>query len=42
MEWQPPTFEEINMSAEIGAYDGDDRGDWPRTPEVPADAEQAG
>jgi hypothetical protein len=32
--WQPPAFEEINMSAEIGAYQGDDgdRGDAPAAP----------
>ena len=23
MTWQTPTFEEINMSAEIGGYQGD-------------------
>ena len=26
MDWQKPSFEEINMSAEIGAYQGDDDG----------------
>jgi hypothetical protein len=26
MNWQTPSFEEINMSAEIGAYQGDDDG----------------
>ena len=26
MNWQTPAFEEINMSAEIGAYQGDDDG----------------
>ena len=24
MNWQSPAFEEINMSAEIGAYQGDE------------------
>lgn len=27
MNWQAPEFEEINMSAEIGAYQGDEEGD---------------
>ena len=27
MNWQTPSFEEINMSAEIGAYQGDEDGD---------------
>jgi len=27
MNWQAPAFEEINMSAEIGAYQGDEEGD---------------
>jgi coenzyme PQQ precursor peptide PqqA len=27
MNWQTPAFEEINMSAEIGAYQGDEDGD---------------
>jgi len=27
MDWQKPAFEEINMSAEIGAYQGDEDGD---------------
>jgi hypothetical protein len=27
MNWQTPDFEEINMSAEIGAYQGDEDGD---------------
>jgi len=26
MDWQAPAFEEINMSAEIGAYQGDEDG----------------
>jgi coenzyme PQQ precursor peptide PqqA len=26
MNWQTPSFEEINMSAEIGAYQGDEDG----------------
>jgi hypothetical protein len=26
MSWLTPTFEEINMSAEIGGYQGDDGG----------------
>jgi hypothetical protein len=26
MNWLTPTFEEINMSAEIGGYQGDDGG----------------
>ena len=26
MDWTKPSFEEINMSAEIGAYQGDDDG----------------
>jgi hypothetical protein len=25
--WQKPAFQEINMSAEIGAYQGDEDGD---------------
>jgi hypothetical protein len=27
MNWKSPAFEEINMSAEIGAYQGDEDGD---------------
>ena len=27
MNWDTPAFEEINMSAEIGAYQGDEDGD---------------
>jgi coenzyme PQQ precursor peptide PqqA len=27
MDWTTPAFEEINMSAEIGAYQGDEDGD---------------
>jgi hypothetical protein len=26
MDWLTPSFEEINMSAEIGGYQGDDGG----------------
>jgi hypothetical protein len=26
MRWEAPVFEEINMSAEIGGYQGDDGG----------------
>jgi coenzyme PQQ precursor peptide PqqA len=26
MSWEKPDFEEINMSAEIGAYQGDEDG----------------
>jgi hypothetical protein len=26
MRWETPVFEEINMSAEIGGYQGDDGG----------------
>jgi coenzyme PQQ precursor peptide PqqA len=26
MNWEKPAFEEINMSAEIGAYQGDEDG----------------
>ena len=26
MDWTTPAFEEINMSAEIGAYQGDEDG----------------
>jgi len=26
MDWKTPAFEEINMSAEIGAYQGDEDG----------------
>jgi hypothetical protein len=26
MTWETPAFEEINMSAEIGGYQGDDGG----------------
>ena len=26
MSWEAPAFEEINMSAEIGGYQGDDGG----------------
>jgi coenzyme PQQ precursor peptide PqqA len=37
MEWETPSFTEIDMSAEIGAYQGDDspgHGDFvPRRPE---------
>jgi coenzyme PQQ precursor peptide PqqA len=30
MDWTTPAFEEINMSAEIGAYQGDEDGnDYP-------------
>jgi hypothetical protein len=34
MKWQTPSFEEINMSAEIGGYQGDlpDRDDAPPAP----------
>jgi hypothetical protein len=33
MRWQSPTFEEINMSAEIGAYEGDSGDDDHRAPD---------
>jgi hypothetical protein len=36
MNWLTPTFEEINMSAEIGGYQGDDGGG-----NVPPAAERA-
>lgn len=31
MSWETPTYEEINMSAEIGSYDAGG-GDWPPVP----------
>lgn len=27
MEWETPSFEEIDMNAEIGSYQGDSEGD---------------
>jgi hypothetical protein len=41
MAWQTPSFEEINMSAEIGAYQGDD-GDRnvPPAPQASEDARE--
>lgn len=33
MSWETPTFEEINMSAEVTAYQGDFDGDDHRAPE---------
>jgi hypothetical protein len=41
--WQSPAFEEINMSAEIGAYQRDDgdRGESPSGREDSADADRA-
>jgi hypothetical protein len=39
MNWEAPAFEEINMSAEIGGYQGDsDGGNQP--PAVETDAAQ--
>ena len=32
MDWQTPSFEEIDMSAEIGAYSPDLPGDRPEEP----------
>jgi len=35
MRWETPAFEEINMSAEIGGYQGDDGGgNQPPAPEA--------
>jgi hypothetical protein len=39
MSWQTPAFEEINMSAEIGGYQGD-YGDG-NTPPVVTSADEA-
>jgi hypothetical protein len=41
MTWQTPSFEEINMSAEIGGYQGDDGGgNVPPAPTADDSAEQ--
>jgi hypothetical protein len=31
--WDKPTFIEVDMSAEIGGYQGDDSGEWPNGPD---------
>jgi hypothetical protein len=37
MNWEAPDFEEINMSAEIGGYQGDfDGGNQPPATDAPA------
>jgi len=37
MRWETPAFEEINMSAEIGGYQGDDgNGNEPPAPAATA------
>ena len=36
MTWEAPAFEEINMSAEIGGYQGDDGGGGNERPLVTA------
>lgn len=37
--WEEPSITEINMNAEIGAYQEDDAGDRPWEPVVSDDAE---
>ena len=37
MIWETPSFEEINMSAEIGAYEGDSGDDDHRAPDDAGD-----
>jgi coenzyme PQQ precursor peptide PqqA len=40
MTWETPAFEEINMSAEIGGYQGDsDGGNRPPAAEVTTEAD---
>jgi hypothetical protein len=44
MRWETPAFDEINMSAEIGGYQGDDGGgnEPPATsPDAPAPSAEA-
>ena len=41
MSWLTPAFEEINMSAEIGGYQGDfDGGNQPPAAAAPAESAQ--